>query len=811
MLLWRDPMVEGPPPRKLTPEEIAEGEEAARRAKAAADAATRARAAVRKAELAPFIPRELMVGEDVQTVSRPKAESVRATAREYLAERQRHAPQPLDAGRRLAARFGVAERETLQSGATAKLTGEFGGRPVAVQSDNHFAADLNGVAQLWPAGLNTVTPPATSPALPPLWVTGGSGLDLTGAGTRLALFEVDGVFDTTYSQHEDLGNSAVNPPENRKLWQVDSSSPSNFHATGVASVLVGEGSRDLSSWLTLTVRNTPSQTLVAGVPVGDAARGMSYEAQLSAWDIVDSDVELTTAFAIHNTNLSNHSYGLTAGWQLRAAPQLHRWHGINGADQDFRFGMYFPAQPRPGGFGLPQSEGIDQIVFDNVFHLPVASAGNDRLQEPPGQDPNQNPPVGITHEVFNGVAWVQSTTYRSPDGDQGGYDTVRSPGTAKNILTVGSIGIDYGFNGAGTQVFLAGSSGRGPTDDGRLKPEIVAKGINAITSDNGTSPQPLAIQFGGNTAQAYQVISGTSFAAPSVTGALNLCAQRYTQLFPDREAPHASTWRALAIHTADDVFGAPGPDFATGYGIFNAQAITDLLQEDFDSGASAFVKEAPLFMEAAGEPLDFIEFDVVAAGGADLVCTIAWTDPAGNPATLTVPDQPNDVLINDIGVRVTAPDSMVWRPWVLNADLANETQAAREAAAMRGVNHTDNLEQVLIPAADIAAGGTYTIRIERDDILETAFQWVSIAVRGITPQARPPLQVKTIGPGTAADTWLLTWDTIVGRDYEIEFSTDLETWTPVGSTATASKELMASEVPVPPGTGKAFFRVRETE
>lgn len=330
MLLWRDPMVEGPPPRKLTPEEIAEGEEAARRAKAAADAATRARATLRKAELAPFIPRELVVGEEVRTVTRPKAESVRAAAREHLAERQRLAPQPLDARRRLAARFGVAERETLQSGATAKLTGEFGGRPVAVQSDNHFAADLNGVAQLWPAGLNTVTPPATNPPLPPLWVTGGSGLDLTGAGTRLALFEVDAVYDTTYSQHEDLGSSAVNLPENRKLWQVDSSSPSNFHATGVAGVLVGEGSRDLSSWLTLTVRNTPSQTLVAGVPVGDAARGMSYEAQLSAWDTDDSDVELTTAFAIHNTNLSNHSYGLTAGWQLREAPLLHRWNGIVG-------------------------------------------------------------------------------------------------------------------------------------------------------------------------------------------------------------------------------------------------------------------------------------------------------------------------------------------------------------------------------------------------------------------------------------------------------------------------------------------------
>jgi hypothetical protein len=51
----------------------------------------------------------------------------------------------------------------------------------------------------------------------------------------------------------------------------------------------------------------------------------------------------------------------------------------------------------------------------------------------------------------------------------------------------------------------------------------------------------------------------------------------------------------------------------------------------------------------------------------------------------------------------------------------------------------------------------------------------------------------------------------VGRDYQIEFSTDLETWTDIGGLATASKDLMASEVVVPAGTAAAFFRVRETE
>ena len=177
MLLWRDPMVEGPPPRKLTPEEIAANRKAALRAKEAADAAARQRAARRMVELAAFIPRELVTGKDSRRVARPKVAETKKLAMQSLKAKKQLSLGQGDSRKQLAARFGVAERELLQNGATSKITGTFGGRPVAVQSDNYFAADLSGIASLWPSGLNNITAPAANPALPPLWSTGGSGLD----------------------------------------------------------------------------------------------------------------------------------------------------------------------------------------------------------------------------------------------------------------------------------------------------------------------------------------------------------------------------------------------------------------------------------------------------------------------------------------------------------------------------------------------------------------------------------------------------------------------------------------------------------
>ena len=116
-----------------------------------------------------------------------------------------------------------------------------------------------------------------------------------------------------------------------------------------------------------------------------------------------------------------------------------------------------------------------------------------------------------------------------PKGDEG-YGSITSPGTAKNVITVGAAesvrasgtdGCGVTNAGADSATDIINFSSRGPTQDGRLKPDIVAPGTHVV----GASPQHggtytgISVcdkQFAGNV--FYSLVSGTSQAAPQVAG-----------------------------------------------------------------------------------------------------------------------------------------------------------------------------------------------------------------------------------------------------------------------------------------------------
>ncbi len=516
--------------------------------------------------------------------------------------------------------------------------------------------DENGPQYIMPFGLaEAVTVSTTN-----VWPGGPTGFNLTGTNVTISMWD---------EASPRLTHIELSP----RVTELDGNTTNSDHSTAVAGILAGVGV------------NLYSGTNL----VGPLAKGMAYAAQVQARDFNKDVGEMTGAVGTNHMRLSNQSYGSTAGWYY-AGGGVWQWYGYANvsATQDPAFGNY-----------TANSAGYDNLVQGAPTYLQVWAAGNDQGEAPPVQPTNHVERTGAT------------TTYRPPDGDQGGYDTMSQESCAKNVLTVGAIyPLANGYSGP-TNVLLAPFSSCGPTDDGRIKPDVVADGIGDITPG------------ANNDSQYLQWPGGTSFAAPGVAGSIGLVSQLYKQLHPNGSEPLASTMKGLAIHTADSATTNAGPSYRFGWGVVNTRSAATLVSQDATNGLKNQIKEVLLTNNS------IIQFPVVASDGTNpLKITICWTDPAGTPNNVTNLDNPTPKLVNDLDLRVVSPTGSTNLPWVLNPDLTNQTSAARAAAATTGDDIRNNVEQVYVAHPTTA---TYLVQVTHKGSLQSnATQWVSILISG---------------------------------------------------------------------------------
>lgn len=158
-----------------------------------------------------------------------------------------------------------------------------------------------------------------------------------------------------------------------------------------------------------------------------------------------------------------------------------------------------------------------------------------------------------------------------PDWDQGlnkkGYDTIQPISTGKNIMCVGAT------DGNNMSAF----SDWGPTDDGRIKPDVVAHGVNV----RSTFPYDTAFRF-----WPYQFLSGTSMATPVVTGSAALLIGRFQQKYPYV----FKQYNGLANFADWNAYGKES-DFAFGEPQYQAQSFLAPVSGQLDG----FKVEASLF------------------------------------------------------------------------------------------------------------------------------------------------------------------------------------------------------------------------
>lgn len=456
-----------------------------------------------------------------------------------------------------------------------------------------------------------------------------------------------------------------------------------------------------------------------------SARGMAPQVRIDSYDWNYDLSEMTARGAAVSGEtgkiyVSNHSYAMASGWSYSGTPTW-TWYGTgttaDGYEDDFgRYNTY--------------ARDVDALAYGAPYYTIFWAAGNDR---------NNNPAAGASVALSPGGETVSYSASAHPPGDgvyHGGYETMGYDALGKNVITVGAVtdAVGSGVRDP-SKASMTSFSNWGPTDDGRIKPDLVANGYNLYSTlaDGDAS---------------YGTISGTSMAAPNAAGT----AQQLVGLHADRlggRHPRAATLKGLLIHTADDL-GSPGPDYVFGWGLIDGREAADLIVETATNAYCPRLVEDALTTSVPVRTHRFT-WD----GVSPIRVTLCWTDPAGEATTTHDLRAPR--LVNDLNLKVVGPDGREYFPYVMPF-VGTWTTAAMSSTAVTGTNTTDNVEQVFMPAPP--SPGLYRAVISCSGALANGQQAYSLIATGVVAPPPEPLSV-TPDEGHAGPTAL----TVAGRGF----------------------------------------------
>jgi hypothetical protein len=277
--------------------------------------------------------------------------------------------------------------------------------------------------------------------------------------------------------------------------------------------------------------------------------------------------------------------------------------------------------------------------------------------------------------------------------------TVGSPAVAKNVIASGAANSDrrnlpieeFTIYDGGPET-MADFSSRGPCEDGRIKPDVVAPGswiasLRSVFANDDNAWLPIS--------ELYLYQGGTSQSGPHVSGAAAVFVQYYRQTHGGA-TPSPALVKAALINSATDMDDAvqtePVPNHDEGWGRVDLPAllVSSRNYDFFDQTAlltNGGVYERRVLIGSSDEP-----FKV----------TLTYTDVPGNPAAAIA-------LVNDLDLEVVSPDGHLYR--------GNRFDFGESIPDAAGSDTVNNVEGVLLYAP---VPGEYIVRVWARRVVEDA-------------------------------------------------------------------------------------------
>ena len=337
--------------------------------------------------------------------------------------------------------------------------------------------------------------------------------------------------------------------------------------------------------------------------------------------------------------------------------------------------------------------------------------------------------------------------------------SINAPGTAKNVITIGASegdrGSDYACDPsvggsctgqnhvftyaeafgasfavnplrddptAGNAQQMAAFSSRGPTADGRIKPDVVAPGTWILSGyadnfqpyyDSTPNPQNGAFQYDGwgePLDDKYKYMGGTSMSAPLVAGAAAVVRDYFEKAYG--HSATAALVKATLVNTAIDLLDEnndglddnafPIPNIHEGWGRVDLAAATD--------GSRQFVDES-IALTTGDTSSHTVTVDTSLR---PLRVTLAWTDAPGSTTAARA-------LVNDLDLQLIAPDGLVYSGNVFVDGWSSPAGAA---------DRINNLENVYVPAP---AAGEWTVVVRGFNVPQGPQPYALVIGREATP------------------------------------------------------------------------------